>query len=203
MATKGITAADFGRTASSQKFFRTREDGGDVDLGEGSGATPAAAAFLAELRQEVGAQPSGVPPAPAPKKLDDLNFFADVVPKKQKKRPPPPQQQPPPPQQVRAFQPPMETSPRPHKEFLSKAERKRLKKQQQGEGQQPPPPQPRAPLAPPVTSGSSSSGGERPRSAERSEATTTEAAMPEEASDPDAPPKKKKKKKKRVPGSDE
>ena len=53
MATKGVTAADFGKTASSQKFFRTREDGESATAtATGSGATPAAAAFLALEEEE-------------------------------------------------------------------------------------------------------------------------------------------------------
>ena len=140
MASKGVTAADFGNTASSKKFSRTREEDGGSDapaLAGGSGATPAAAAFLAELRQEIKASvpsssalpaaPAIVAQPPAPKLTDD-NFFADIAPSTKKPKPKPA------PAAAAASMPPQQKQV--HKEFLSKAERKRLKKASTAQKQQ-------------------------------------------------------------------
>ena len=54
MAAFGATGADFGRTKKSQKYARTRETGEDADdLPTSHGPSPAAAAFLAGLRDEL------------------------------------------------------------------------------------------------------------------------------------------------------
>ena len=122
MASKGVTAADFGNTASSQKFTRTREaNPTGPDIGGGSGATPAAAAFLSELRQQMlpkaPTMPAATPSAhTAASRLPSVRHDSATE------------------SEVQAFAPPRQGS---GKEYLSKAERKKVKKQQQQQQSQP------------------------------------------------------------------
>ena len=127
MAASGVTAADFGRTNSSKKFFRTREEEGDGDLilppdqPAELGSSKASADFLAQMRASISeqmaplkrAKPSAKPKAPS-KPTPQPTTASAPPPQKQK------QQQPPP-------------SAPPQKTFLSKAERRALKKRSKRE----------------------------------------------------------------------
>ena len=59
MASKGITAADFGNTSSSKKFAPTREKKDDDDEPQYAAASTSAAAtdFIASLRAQMAAKP--------------------------------------------------------------------------------------------------------------------------------------------------
>ena len=112
MAARGVTAADFGKTKSSAKFFRTREQSGDDDEGErlSAGPTRASADFLAQLRADHRAEvearamttASASKPMPLPR-------AGPACAPEQPKHPP-------------------KSAPAPPKTFLSKAERRALKK---------------------------------------------------------------------------
>jgi hypothetical protein len=146
MASKGVTAADFGRTKASQRFSRTRVEADEEELVEPtatSGTSPAAAAFLADLRSEIlkpavvsdraaaKARLPGVRPASAKASQPALARPEASLPLEQSHQAEQAGQQ----QQQRTF--------------LSKAERKRQKKQQQ---------QMQLPRSRPASSGASAGG---------------------------------------------
>ena len=120
MAAYGVTAADFGRTNSSKKFMRTRdqkETDDDDAANTSAAATPAAADFLAGLRASVKADISArAPPKPqtrpAKKPKPSLPSVAAPI----------------------LSQAPELAAPPANKTFLSKAERRAAKKRKRQEG---------------------------------------------------------------------
>ena len=64
MASTGVTSADFGNTRKSKKFSNTRVSSAD-DEADTTSVTPAAKAFLSELRSELlgGSSARGLAPA--------------------------------------------------------------------------------------------------------------------------------------------